>query len=123
MPGRLRIAGVEARDLSELVQKMELQPGWTPVFDWEKTADIELLQGLAGSIGEVGLLYIVTDISYIKNREAFGVRSDRLADFVDHYVEWFGESLFNGDVIVLATEHNALCIFHHEGMMLRWRRS
>jgi hypothetical protein len=116
-----RVAGIPARSHSELMRHMELQPGWMSLDGWPEIEDADLLRQLVGQPKYLGELHVVSDRSYAEGRGAFIVQAGRLNAFVHEYVEHFGEAFFNGDVIVVSCEQKAVWIFHHEGLLLRWR--
>jgi hypothetical protein len=59
---------------------------------------------------------IITDLSFIDERGAFELVDSELEDFVGSYEKRFGETFFNGDVLVVALDAGKVWLLHHEGL-------
>jgi len=115
-----QILDVPVRSFHELLRLAELRSRWVRVAEWQRLGDIETLQILLGPASHPSELWVISDLSYGKDCDAFNVPAPRMNGFADTHIERFGESLFNGNVIVIYREQETPWFFNHEGMALRW---
>ncbi len=90
---------------------------WKPAEGWDSLND-SVVASAAGLFnhGLSGGLLIVTDVSFIPGKGAFGIAGEDLSAFVSTYSSRYQESLFDGDVVVVEELGKRMWIFHHEGV-------
>jgi hypothetical protein len=90
---------------------------WTRIELWEEYSDLDLAKaiGLTSAALE-GSILVVTEVSFARGLGAFMLPASQIERFVSAHCELFGESFFNGDVIVLHASTARLWMFHHEGV-------
>jgi hypothetical protein len=89
---------------------------WHELKDWENIDDIDILTYFEKLKSFRGMLYVVTEASYNKAFGPFELETSDLHTFALNHLDAFGESFFNGDVIILSIDIKSVWIFHHEGV-------
>lgn len=90
---------------------------WKPAEGWDSQSDSVVAS--SSELFDAGFssrLLVVTDVSSFPGRGAFSVASEELPSFVSTYSTRYGESFFDGDVIVVEELGKRIWIFHHEGV-------
>jgi hypothetical protein len=107
--------------LSAAADAMVGPSAWQAIRGWEDLPDLDILdQVYAGQPPLAGPVIVVTDHVFSSRGSPARLPAERLREFVAGYVGSAGESFFNGDVVILATEVGRLTVFHHEGVFAHW---
>lgn len=85
------------------------------IAEWQELYDIELLNIILPNHYIVDSVYVVSDISFIRDIGVFNLTSQNIHGFVNGYFEQYGECLFDGDVFLILPEDKKMVVFQHDG--------
>lgn len=92
------------------------------IASWEKLSDHAIFRRLEAPSSLLGTVGVVSELSYARDLGVFLVEGRFLNDFVDGYLDRYGECLFSGgDTFFIFSQENLLLFFHHSGFIFRYR--
>lgn len=77
--------------------------------------DTEALKRLQALHIMRGELYVITDFCYRTKSGPFIVEASRIEDFVDTFLETYGEDFYSTDIIIVNFEDRRIWVLFHEG--------
>lgn len=109
--------GTVATSASTLLPLLEqLTSKWQALVNWEELSDEKLWRYLSLDKSHTKNISVITDVSYRENLGAFALTKKQVQPFVVNHLTNFGESLFNGDVIIIDIDRLTVLVFHHDGV-------
>lgn len=117
-----RILGLSVRNALKKMDQTTL-PIETlyPIPDWENKSDSELFNIVQKNAKIEGFVYVITDISYIKDIGVFYVHIKDIYRFMKKYSFTYNECFFNGDVLFISELNSSLSLFQHDGNLILYR--
>lgn len=99
---------------------MLLDTKWSSI-DIHNTSDQEMLTKLGQLASFKGILYIVTEVSYMQSNGndrggVFKVNSQQLDDFCQAYAIKYNEPMFNQEAFIISFELKQCWVLHHENI-------
>lgn len=89
---------------------------WHRLQNWETLDDERIFNNIERLKNPVGKLYIITEASYKNHLGPFELDASDIREFIIKHIQKYGESFFNGDVIIFSFNYNIAWCFHHEGL-------
>ena len=89
---------------------------WLPLAPSPTESDLDVWRRVHPFPTWISRVVIITDLSFMDERGAFELVGSEIDDFVGTYEKRFGETFFNGDVLVVAIEDRKVWLLHHEGL-------
>jgi hypothetical protein len=120
------LPGVKSLGLDEISRAMEQQncrPQWNSLADWAELDDAALFRKAFGQnlIRESDGGILIPDLCFWDKHLPFLVKGDFLEKFVETFLVQFGEAFFNGDTVIVFPSIKTLCLFHHNGIYLKYK--
>jgi hypothetical protein len=115
----LTYLGLNFNSIDELVNNIEINNSkinWLPLKEWESLDDVEIYRHLEELEKPEGEVYVISEITYLKQDGPFKLNATYLKKFITQYLDRFHECFFNGDALIFSIEHKQIWIFHHEGI-------
>jgi hypothetical protein len=107
------------KSIDEMINKIEIHNDkiqWLELKEWENLDDIEIYNTLEKLETPEDEIFVISEISYIKETDPFRLKSSCLRKFIMQYLSRFHECFFNGDVLIFSIRHKLIWLFHHEGV-------
>lgn len=113
-----KITGATVFEIEKIIRVRRVIPFRTNMIEsWEELSDEEILASLDINDFLEGEIYIITDLSYVKNLGVFVVTPENINDLVTNYLTFYKECFFNGDVVVISPNVRKMFVFDHNGIL------
>lgn len=117
-----KILGFSVRNALKKMDQMTLTTETLyPIPNWENKSDFELFNIVQKYAEIEGFVYVITDISYIKDVGVFRVHVEDMYKFMKKYSFMYHECFFNGDILFISQFNSSLSLFQHDGTLIHYR--